>query len=83
MKLCGNFQAYARIAPTSSGGKVKIGNAYTALAHWNLQGQHPTQRGAVLFAAFWIRQRRAAVAVRQPFKASDPVHTPFQLNTAN
>ncbi len=58
-------------APTSGGGKVKIGNACTVLAHWNLHWD-PNQRGAVLFGAFWGRANGAQPSpFAKPFKASD------------
>jgi acyl-homoserine-lactone acylase len=70
-------------APTSHGGKVKIGNACTVLAHWNLHW-NPAQRGAVLFGAFWGAASGAQPSpFAKPFKASDAVHTPFGLNTSN
>jgi acyl-homoserine-lactone acylase len=82
--MCRNFSKHNHgFAPTSGGGKVKIGNACTVLAHWNLHWD-PKQRGAVLFGAFWNLANGAQPSpFAKPFKASDAVHTPFQLNTAN
>jgi acyl-homoserine-lactone acylase len=81
--MCRNFSKHNHgFAPTSHGGKVKLGNACTVLAHWNLRWD-PSQRGAVLFGAFWSLVNGSPAPFAQPFKVSDPVHTPFQLNTAN
>jgi acyl-homoserine-lactone acylase len=82
VKLCDKFQASGG-APTSNGGKVKLGDACTTLAHWNGRADIP-ERGAVLFAAFWnLAQAAAPSPFSHPFQASHPVTTPFGLNTAN
>ena len=78
--MCHGFHG---TAPTSGGGKIKIGNACTVLAHWNLHWD-PNQRGAVLFGAFWGRANGVQPSpFAKPFKATDAVHTPFGLNTKN
>ena len=83
VKLCGKFQASGGFAPTSNGGKVKLGDACTTLAHWNGRADDP-QRGAVLFAAFWnFAQGAQPSPFSHPFQLSHPVTTPFGLNTAN
>jgi acyl-homoserine-lactone acylase len=83
VKLCQSFQAAGGTAPTSTGGKVPLGNACTALAHWNMRWD-PAQRGAVLFGEFW---NFASGAMPSPFshrfELAHPVTTPFGLNTAN
>ena len=83
VKLCDKFQAAGGTAPTSSGGKVKLGDACSTLAHWN--GKADTaQRGAVLFAGFWnFAQAATPSPFSHPFQLSDPVTTPYGLNTAN
>lgn len=83
VKLCDKFQASGGLAPTSSGGKVKLGDACTTLAHWNGRADI-RQRGAVLFAAFWnFAQSATPSPFSHPFQLSHPVTTPFGLNTAN
>jgi len=83
VKLCDKFQAAGGVAPTSNGGTVKLGDACTTLAHWNGRAD-VSQRGAVLFAAFW----NIATAppnpspFSHPFQLSHPVTTPYGLNTA-
>jgi acyl-homoserine-lactone acylase len=83
VKLCDKFQAAGGTAPTSGGGKVKLGDACSTLAHWN--GKADTaQRGAVLFAGFWnIAQAATPSPFSHPFQLSRPVTTPYGLNTAN
>ena len=83
VKLCDKFQASGGFAPTSNGGKVKLGDACTTLAHWNGQADIP-ERGAVLFAAFWnFAQGAQPSPFSHAFQLSHPVTTPFGLNTAN
>jgi acyl-homoserine-lactone acylase len=83
VKLCDKFQAAGGSAPTSGGGKVKLGDACRTLAHWN--GKADTaQRGAVLFADFWnFAQAAKPSPFSHPFQLSHPVTTPYGLNTAN
>jgi acyl-homoserine-lactone acylase len=83
VKLCDKFQAAGGSAPTSGGGKVKLGDACSTLAHWN--GKADTaQRGAVLFAGFWnFAQAATPSPFSHPFQLSHPVTTPYGLNTAN
>jgi acyl-homoserine-lactone acylase len=82
VKLCDKFQASGG-APTSNGGKVKLGDACTTLAHWNGRADIP-ERGAVLFAAFWnFAQAATPSPFSHPFQPSHPVTTPFGLDTAN
>jgi len=81
--LCLQFQAAGGKAPTSTGGSVALGDSCAILAKWDLKDDI-TQAGAVLFRTFWSY----ALAVepseyRHPFSLSDPVHTPYGLNTAN
>jgi acyl-homoserine-lactone acylase len=80
VKLCDKFQAAGGYAPTSGGGKVKLGDACSTLAHWN--GKADTdQRGAVLFADFWNFANAAKQPFSHPFQLSQPVTTPYGLNT--
>src|SRR5215831_16407917 len=83
VRLCGKFQAAGGTAPTSNGGKVRLGDACSTLAHWNTRWD-ADQRGAVLFGEFW---RFASNASPSPFShrfvPTHPVTTPFGLNTAN
>jgi acyl-homoserine-lactone acylase len=83
VKLCDKFQASGGTAPTSNGGKVKLGDACTTLAHWNGKADSG-QRGAVLFAEFWNFAAGARPSpFSHPFQPSHPVTTPSGLNTAN
>ncbi|HEY2576241.1 MAG TPA: penicillin acylase family protein, partial [Streptosporangiaceae bacterium] len=83
VKLCAKFQAAGGFAPTSSGGKVKLGDACSTLAHWNGKSD-AAQRGAVLFAAFWnFAQAASPSPFSHPFQLSHPVTTPNGLDTAN
>jgi acyl-homoserine-lactone acylase len=83
VKLCDKFQAAGGSAPTSGGGKVKLGDACSTLARWNGKAD-AAQRGAVLFAEFWnIAQGATPSPFSHPFQLSHPVTTPYGLNTAN
>lgn len=83
VKLCDKFQAAGGYAPTSGGGKVRLGDACATLAHWNGRAD-PGQRGAVLFSAFWSFAGTASPSpFSRPFQPSHPVTTPYGLNTAN
>ncbi len=83
VKMCRGFQSATGFAPTSGGGKVKIGNACSVLAHWNLHWD-TDQRGAVLFGAFWNEASNAQPSpFSHKFQLSKPVTTPSGLNTSN
>ncbi len=83
VQLCDKFQAAGGTAPTSGGGKVKLGDACATLAHWNMRWD-ASQRGAVLFGEFWnFAQRAAPSPFSHRFELAHPVTTPFGLNTAN
>lgn len=83
VKLCDQFQASGGFAPTTGGGKVKLGDACTTLAQWNGRSD-PAQRGAVLFARFWNFAWAATPSpFSHPFQLSHPVTTPYGLNTKN
>ncbi len=83
VKLCGKFQAAGGYAPTSNGGKVKLGDACPTLAHWDGRAD-PNQRGAVLFSEFWNYANAATPSpFSHPFQLSHPVTTPYGLDTAN
>jgi acyl-homoserine-lactone acylase len=81
--LCDKFQAAGGTAPTSSGGKVRLGDACPTLAHWNTRWD-AAQRGAVLFGAFWAFASRAAPSpFSHRFELAHPVTTPNGLDVAN
>ena len=83
VQLCDKFQAAGGTAPTSNGGKVKLGDACATLAHWNTRWD-ASQRGAVLFGEFWnFAQRAVPSPFSHRFELAHPVTTPFGLNTAN
>ncbi|MDP9100955.1 MAG: penicillin acylase family protein [Actinomycetota bacterium] len=80
VSMCRTFPAGT--AP-SSGGPVAVGPACDVLAAWDRR-EDPTSRGSLLWRTFWA----AALAVQggpwsDSFSASDPVHTPRVVNTAN
>jgi acyl-homoserine-lactone acylase len=80
VKMCRGF---GRFAPMTGGGKVRIGNACTVLAHWNLHWD-VGQRGAELFGLFWQRAFGAQPSpFSHKFQLSKPVTTPYGLNTSN
>jgi acyl-homoserine-lactone acylase len=82
VKLCDKFQSSGG-APTSSGGKVPVGDACTTLAHWNGRAD-VSQRGAVLFAAFWnFATSNNNSPFSHPFELSHPVTTPNGLDATN
>jgi acyl-homoserine-lactone acylase len=71
------------LAPTTSGPPVAVGPACDILARWDLH-ENLGSRGAVLFRRFWDRALASTVSPwSHPFDVSDPVHTPYGLNTAN
>jgi acyl-homoserine-lactone acylase len=82
VRMCRSFQA-AGGAPVTGGGTVKLDGACGILARWNLRWDTGS-RGAVLFSAVWAFaefQPRSPWA--HPFQLSNPVRTPYGLNTAN
>ncbi len=71
------------LAPTTSGPPVQVGSACNILAAWDLH-ENLNSNGAVLFRRFWDRALAAEPSPwSHPFDASDPVHTPYGLNTSN
>src|ERR1022692_1553155 len=83
VRMCRQFQAAGGSAPTSGGGKVRLGDACATLARWNLRAD-VGQRGAVLFSEFWSFATHAPPSpFVHAFEISDPVHTPFGLDTSN
>ncbi|HEX3925740.1 MAG TPA: penicillin acylase family protein [Streptosporangiaceae bacterium] len=71
------------LAPTSSGGTIPVGDSCGVLAAWN-ERENPGSRGAVLFADFWGEALSLPGGPwSHPFQASDPVHTPYGLDTAS
>ncbi len=82
VRMCRGFQA-AGGAPVSGGGTVKLDGACGILARWNLRWDTGS-RGAVLFSAFWNQaQQQAQSPWTHLFQISNPVRTPYGLNTAN
>jgi acyl-homoserine-lactone acylase len=83
VQLCDKFQASGGTAPTSSGGKVPLGDACTTLAHWNMRAD-AAERGAVLFSEFWNFASSAQPSpFSHPFQVGQPVLTPYGLNVTN
>jgi acyl-homoserine-lactone acylase len=71
------------LAPTTSGAPVAVGPACDILARWDLH-ENLGSKGAVLFRRFWERALASTASPwSHPFDVSDPVHTPYGLNTAN
>jgi acyl-homoserine-lactone acylase len=71
------------MAPTTSGPSVAVGNACDVLAAWDLH-ENLNSKGAILFRRFWDRAVTAQPTPwSHPFDASDPVHTPYGLDTNN
>jgi acyl-homoserine-lactone acylase len=79
--------------PTSSGPPVRVGDACSVLAHWDLR-ENLDSRGAVLFRRFWdhlsgstqntaYTYSHVAPYWTKPFRPNDAVHTPAGLNTAD
>ena len=81
VKLCDRFQAAGGTAPTTQGGKVRLGDACSTLAHWNMRWD-ADQRAAVLFGEFWNHANASRSPFSHPFEPAHPVTTPFGLNTA-
>ena len=72
-----------RFRPHHWGREGPIGDACTTLARWDLRWD-VSQRGAVLFGVFWAYADSVDPAnFTHPFELSDPVHTPYGLNTSN
>jgi acyl-homoserine-lactone acylase len=71
------------LAPTSAGPPVQVGSACDVLANWDLH-ENLDSHGAVLFRRFWDHATSAAPSPwSHPFSTSDPVHTPYGLDTNN
>jgi acyl-homoserine-lactone acylase len=68
-------------APTGGGGTIPVGNSCNVLAAWNGR-ENPGSRGAVLFADFWGNALQGDPWAH-PFQASDPLQTPYGLDTAS
>ena len=83
VQLCRKFQAAGGTAPTTSGGRVRLGDACTTLAHWNMRW-NADQRGAVLFGEFWAFVNASpspffpAVAVLPPVRTGAPGDHPVR-----
>jgi acyl-homoserine-lactone acylase len=68
-------------APVGGGKTIPVGDSCRVLARWNGR-ENPDSRGAVLFSDFWGTALNGD-PWSHPFRASDPVHTPYGLNTAS
>jgi acyl-homoserine-lactone acylase len=83
VRMCRTLQAAGGFAPTSGGGKVRIRDACTILARWDLRWD-VSQRGEVLFGAFWSNaENSGASPFSHPFQLSHPVRTPYGLDTSS
>ena len=94
VSMCRQYQSSFGYLPTSSGAPVAIGNACDVLAKWDLK-ENLTSRGAILFRRFfdaltgypqstaYAYSGTSAPYWSTPFSASDAVHTPAGLNTAD
>jgi acyl-homoserine-lactone acylase len=61
----------------------QVGSACDVLAHWDLH-ENLDSKGAVLFRRFWDHASGAEPSpFSHPFSSSDPVHTPYGLDTNN
>jgi acyl-homoserine-lactone acylase len=70
-------------APTGPGHTIPVGDSCRVLAAWNGR-ENPASRGAVLFRAFWDNVFNLPSGPwSHPFTKSDPVHTPYGLDTAS
>jgi acyl-homoserine-lactone acylase len=80
--MCQSFPG--GLAPTTKGAMIPVGDSCDVLAAWN-DTENPSSRGAVLFADFWgIALSSDWDAVwTHPFQVSDPLGTPYGLNTAS
>jgi acyl-homoserine-lactone acylase len=93
VSMCNTYSTIGYL-PTSSGTPVAIGDACAVLAKWDLK-ENLDSSGAILFRRFWDRlsgsTQNTAYAYsgtsepfwKTPFNASDAVHTPAGLNTAD
>src|ERR671937_502175 len=62
---------------------AQVGSACDVLAHWDLH-ENLDSKGAVLFRRFWDHASSAEPSpFSHPFSTSDPVHTPYGLDTNN
>ncbi len=79
--MCRSFPG--GLAPTSSGAPVAVGDACNILAAWDVH-ENLGSKGAVLFRRFWDRALTAEPSPwSHPFDASNPVNTPYGLDTNN
>ena len=77
--MCRSFPG--GLAPTGGGGTIPVGNSCNVLAAWNGR-ENPGSRGAVLFADFWGNALQGDPWAH-PFQVSDPLQTPYGLDTAS
>jgi acyl-homoserine-lactone acylase len=80
--MCRQFQSAGGTAPTTSGAPVPLGDACDVLAHWDLHANLDS-RGELLFRQFWAHASGATELWSHPYSSSDPVHTPYGLNTSD
>jgi acyl-homoserine-lactone acylase len=76
--MCRSFPG--GLAPTGSG-TIPVGNSCNVLAAWNGR-ENPGSRGAVLFSDFWGNALQGDPWAH-PFQVSDPLQTPYGLDTAS
>jgi acyl-homoserine-lactone acylase len=68
-------------APIDGGHTIAVGDSCSVLAAWN-DTENPGSRGAVLFRYFWDNALNGQPWLH-PYQVSDPVHTPYGLDTAS
>ncbi|HEY3954497.1 MAG TPA: penicillin acylase family protein [Streptosporangiaceae bacterium] len=68
-------------APLGGGKTIPVGDSCGVLAAWNGR-ENPADRGALLFSFFWTNALDGD-PWSHPYQASDPVQTPYGLNTGS
>ena len=76
--------AFCNANPTMTGtsGEVDVSEACGVLANWDRR-MNVNSRGAILFERFMDKVGSGAARFSNPFSLSDPVNTPFGLNTGD
>jgi acyl-homoserine-lactone acylase len=81
VSMCRSFPG--GLAPTSSGPPMSVGDSCNVLAAWDGH-ENLDSAGDVLFRVFWEKALGLTEGPWQhPFTASDPVNTPYGLETAD
>lgn len=79
--MCRSFTGgLAPVGAHFGGGTIPVGDSCDVLAAWNGR-ENPGSRGAALFAFFWGDLGTWDATWLHPFQASDPLGTPYGLNT--